>query len=136
MESQHKVLDRLGQSIGGVQLTLGASVDKFKKVGAAGGAVCSTSERGLCGCGLPRSNCMLQRGGAAGVGHRIKLQAAWLFVLGAHLRLQAVAWSSFSCLSLLAPISQVMKEPHGRRMVYMAGGAALLLFLVYLWFWR
>lgn len=136
MESQHKVLDRLGQSMGGVQLTLGASVDKFKKVGAAGGAVCSTSERGLRGCGLPRNTCMLQRGGAAGVGHSTRLQAAWLFELGARLRLQAVAWPSFSCPLLLARISQVMNEPHGRRMVYMAGGAALLLFLVYLWFWR
>jgi hypothetical protein len=34
VDSQHKILDRMAQSISGIQLGLGASVDKFKKVGA------------------------------------------------------------------------------------------------------
>lgn len=61
VDSQHQILDRMAQSMGGIQLGLGASVDKFKKV---------------------------------------------------------------------------MNEPQGRKMVYMAGGAALLLFILYLWLWR
>lgn len=30
-------------------------------------------------------------------------------------------------------MSKVMAEPHKRRMVYVAGGVAVLLFLVYVW---
>lgn len=37
VESQHKVLDRMAASMGGIQMGLGASVDKFKKVRPAAG---------------------------------------------------------------------------------------------------
>lgn len=33
-------------------------------------------------------------------------------------------------------MGRVMSEPQQRRIVYAAGGAALLLFLLYLWVWR
>ena len=83
---------------------LGASVDKFKKVG--------------------------RLAAPEGVAPVLPRQQNELLTAALHV------WRGLREQAGALPPPQVMSEPHGRRTVYLAGGGAVLLFILYVWFFR